>query len=51
MPLGLTHEDTLQARLDKLDAFLEQTSTSRQGAASLPKCYPFQMMDAIRRSI
>src|SRR6185312_13183183 len=30
---GLTHEDTSQARLDKLDALLAQTSTSRQDAA------------------
>jgi predicted ATPase len=29
---GLTHEDTLQARLDKLDALLAQTSTSPQDA-------------------
>ena len=30
---GLTHEDTSQARLDKLEALLAQTSTSRQDAA------------------
>jgi predicted ATPase len=30
---GLTHEDTPQARLDKLNTLLAQTSTSRQDAA------------------
>jgi class 3 adenylate cyclase/predicted ATPase len=30
---GLTHEDTAQAKLDKLNALLAQTSTSRQDAA------------------
>jgi predicted ATPase len=30
---GLTHEDTSRARLDKFDALLAQTSTSRQDAA------------------
>jgi predicted ATPase/class 3 adenylate cyclase len=30
---GLAHDDTLQARLDKLDALLAQTSTSAQDAA------------------
>ena len=30
---GLAHEDTSQAKLDKLDAVLAQTSTSRQDAA------------------
>src|SRR4029077_16990487 len=30
---GLAHDDTLQARLDKLDALLAQTSTSKQDAA------------------
>jgi class 3 adenylate cyclase len=33
----LTHEDTPQARFDKLDALLAQTSTSRQTRHSLPK--------------
>ncbi len=46
---GLTLEDTSQAKLDKLDALLAQTSTSRQDAALLPKCYPFRMMGVIRR--
>ena len=30
---GLTHDDTAQAKLDKLDALLAQTSTSKQDAA------------------
>ena len=30
---GLAHEDTPQAKLDKLDALLAQTSTSKQDAA------------------
>ena len=30
---GLTHDDTPQAKLDKLDALLAQTSTSREDAA------------------
>jgi predicted ATPase len=32
---GLVHGDTPQAKLDKLDALLAQTSTSRQDAALL----------------
>src|SRR5215475_6684184 len=32
---GLAHDDTLQARLDKLDTLLAQTSTSRHDAALL----------------
>ena len=30
---GLAHDDTAQAKLDKLDAMLAQTSTSKQDAA------------------
>ena len=30
---GLAHDDTTQAKLDKLDALLAQTSTSKQDAA------------------
>ena len=30
---GLAHDDTAQAKLDKLDALLAQTSTSNQDAA------------------
>jgi predicted ATPase len=36
----LTHEDTPQARLDKLDALLAQTSTSRQDAALIAEMTP-----------
>jgi predicted ATPase len=32
---GFTHDDTLQAKLDKLDALLAQTSTSKQDIALL----------------
>ena len=32
-PPGLSHDDTAQAKLDKLDAVLAQTSTSKQDAA------------------
>jgi predicted ATPase len=32
---GFAHGDTLQTKLDKLDALLAQTSTSRQDAAVL----------------
>ena len=35
---GLTHDDTPQAKLDKLDAVLAQTSTSRGRLRSLPRC-------------
>jgi class 3 adenylate cyclase/tetratricopeptide (TPR) repeat protein len=48
---GLAHEDTLQARLDKLDAMLVQTSTSKQDAAlfaellSLPNDGRFPALD------
>jgi predicted ATPase len=34
---GLAHDDTPQARLDKLDALLAQSSTSKQDAALLAK--------------
>ena len=30
---GLAHDDTAQVKLDKLDALLAQTSTSKQDAA------------------
>ena len=48
---GLAHEDTPQARLDKLDAMLVQTSTSKQDAAlfaemlSLPNDGRFPALD------
>jgi class 3 adenylate cyclase len=42
---GLAHDDTTQVRLDKLDQFLAQTSTSM--GHSLLKCFHCQTMDAI----
>ena len=49
---GLAHDDTPQARLDKLGALLAQTSTSIEDAQRfLPICYRSPMMDAIPRSI
>ena len=48
---GLARGDTLQTRLDKLDAMLAQTSTSKQDAAhSSPRCCRSRTMDAIPRS-
>ena len=35
---GLAHDDTPQAKLDKLDALLAQTSTSTRMLRSLPRC-------------
>ena len=35
---GLAHDDTAQAKLDKLDAVLAQTSTSKQDAALFAEC-------------
>ena len=54
---GMAHDDTPQARLDKLDALLAQTSTSKQDAAlfaemlSLPNDgrYPALELDAPQR--
>ncbi len=48
---GFAHDDTPQAKLDKLDALLAQTSTSIQDAGSLPRCCRLRTMDAIRPSI
>ena len=45
------HDDTPQAKLDKLDAMLAQTSTSMRTRRSLPRCCRCRTMDAIRRSI
>ena len=45
------HDDTSQAKLDKLDALLAQTSTPKRTPRSLPRCCRCQMMDAIRPSI
>ena len=39
---GLTHEDTRQARLDKLDALLAQTSTSKQDAVLIAELLSLQ---------
>jgi predicted ATPase len=46
-----SRNDSPQAKLDKLDAVLAQTSTSTQDAALLPRCCRSQTMDAIPRSI
>ena len=48
---GLAHDDTPQAKLDKLDAVLEQTSTSTEDAAlfaemlSLPNDGRYPLLD------
>ena len=47
---GLAHDDTLQTQLDKLDALLAQTSTSKQDTASLPTCCRCRTMDATQPS-
>jgi hypothetical protein len=48
---GLAHDDKPQAKLDKLDAVLAQTSTSAlQDAHSLPRCCRCRTTDAIPRS-
>jgi hypothetical protein len=47
---GLAHIDTPQVRLDKLDAVLAQTSTSKETLRSLPRCSHSQTMGAIQRS-
>jgi hypothetical protein len=44
---GLTHADTPQARLDKLDTLLAQTSTSKQDAALFAEMLSLPNMDAI----
>ena len=48
---GFAHDDTPQAKLDKLDALLAQTSTSTRTPRSLPRCCRCRTMDAIPRSI
>ena len=48
---GLAHDDTPQARLDKLDAVLAQNSTPDRTLRSLPRCCRCRTMDAIPRSI
>ena len=47
---GFTHDDTAQAKLDKLDAVLAQTSTSIRTRPCLPKCCRCRTMDVIPRS-
>ena len=48
---GFTHDDTAQAKLDKLDALLAQTFDPTPGRrAALPKCCRCRMTDVIRRS-
>ena len=47
---GFTHDDTAQAKLDKLDALLAQSSTSIKTPHCLPKCCRCRTMDAIPRS-
>ena len=47
---GLAHDDTPQAKLDKLDALLAQTSTSTRTRHSLPRCCRCRTMAAIPRS-
>jgi class 3 adenylate cyclase len=48
---GFTHDDTPKARLDKLDAVLAQTSTSKQDAALFADMRRCRTMAAIPRSI
>ena len=47
---GLAYDDKPQAKLDKLDAVLAQTSTSPRTPHSSPRCCRSRMMDAIPRS-
>ena len=47
---GLAHDDKPQARLDKLDAMLAQTSTSHRTLRCLPRCCRSRTMDVIPRS-
>ena len=48
---GLAHDDTAQAKLDKLDALLAQSfDVHSRTPRSLPKCCRCRTMDAIRRS-
>ena len=47
---GFVHDDTPQAKLDKLDAVLTQTST-QEAPRCLPRCCRCQTTDAIPRSI
>jgi hypothetical protein len=47
---GLTHDDRMDAKLDKLDALLAPTSTSKQTPRCLPRCCRCRTMDATPRS-
>ena len=47
---ALTHNDSLQAKLDKLDATLAQSSTSAQDAGLWRRCCRSQMTDVIQHS-
>ena len=47
---GFAHDDTAQAKLDKLDTLLAQSLTPRQDVASLLKCCRCRTTDAIPRS-
>ena len=47
---GFVHDDTAQAKLDKLDAVLAQTSTRSRTRHYLPRCCRCRTTDAIRRS-
>ena len=47
---GFAHDDTAQAKLDKLDAVLAQSLTSARTRRSLPRCCRCRTMDAIPRS-
>ena len=48
---GFAHDDTAQVKLDKLDAVLAQTSTSKQDAALFAECCRCRTTDVIPRSI
>ena len=48
---GLAHDDTPQAKLDKLNAVLERTSTQLRMPRSLPRCCRSRTMAAIPCSI
>ena len=47
---GFAHDDTAQAKLDKLDALLAQSFTSPQDAALLRRCSRCRTTDVIQRS-
>jgi predicted ATPase len=47
---GLAHEDNAQAKLDKLDALLAQTSTSKQDRALFAEMLSLPSEGVIRRS-